>query len=240
MYQLTDLKSYLENACVGHLLDVSTGEGDFLRFFLDSVASFDSATGLEPNKESLASAKNKLFPYKVDLVLGTVRKLPFEENYFDFVTISNALQRIELPVKAIQAMMRVLVSGGRILINETICDGLNPSQEAHLEFLTLKADIDRAKGGYHRNIYTRTEIFDMLQEAHVEPEKIFVSDNEPEMLSSKEKIWQFTHKIDEMVELAGELPQKNSFESRSWALKEKLKINGFQKPPQLTLIAYKP
>ena len=187
MYQLTDLRSYLENACVGHLLDVSTGEGDFLRFFLDSVASFDSATGLGPNKESLATAKNKLFPYKVDLVLGTVRKLPFEENYFDFVTISNALQRIELPVKAIQAMMRGLVSGGRILINETICDGLNPAQEAHLEFQALKADIDRAKGGYHRNIYTRAEIFAILQEAHVEPEKIFISDNEPEMLNSKEK-----------------------------------------------------
>src|SRR5665647_3941603 len=206
MYQLTDLRSYLENACVGHLLDVSTGEGDFLRFFLDSVASFDSATGLETNKESLATAKNKLFPYKVDLVLGTVRKLPFEENYFDFVTISNALQRIELPVKAIQAMMRVLVSGGRILINETICDRLNPAQEAYLEFQALKDDIDRAKGGYHRNIYTKAEIFAILQEAHVEPEKIFVSDNEPEMLNSKEKIWQFTHKIDEMVELAGELP----------------------------------
>ena len=114
MYQLTDLRSYLENACVGHLLDVATGDGDFLRFFLDSVASFDSATGLEPNKESLATVKNKLFPYKVDLVLGTVRKLPFEENYFDFVTISNALHRIELPVKAILAMMRVHVSGGRI------------------------------------------------------------------------------------------------------------------------------
>jgi len=240
MYLLTDLRSYLENACVGHLLDVATGEGDFLRFFLDSVASFDSATGLEPNKESLATAKNKLFPYKVDLVLGTVRKLPFEENYFDFVTISNALQRIEFPVKAIQSMMRVLVSGGRLLINETICDGLNPAQEAHLEFQTLKADIDRAKGVYHRNIYTRAEIFNILQEAHVESEKIFVSDNEPEMLNSKEKIWQFTHKIDELVESAGELPQKNSFESRSWALKEKLKINGFQKPPQLTLIAYKP
>jgi SAM-dependent methyltransferase len=240
MYQLTELRSYLENACVGHLLDVATGEGDFLRFILESVASFDSATGLEPNKESLALAKNKLFPYKVDLVLGNVRKLPFEESYFDFVSVSNAMHHFEHPVKAIQAMMRVLVSGGRLLINETICDMLNPAQEAHLEFHTLKADIDTAKGGYHRHNYNRTELFALLQEAHVEAEKIFISNNEPPMLNSKEKVWQFTHKIDEMVELAGELPQKNSFESRSWALKEKIKTHGYQKPPQLALIAYKP
>lgn len=240
MYQLTELRSYLENACVGHLLDVATGEGDFLRFLLDTVATFDSATGLEPNKESLVIAKNKLFPYKVDLVQGNVRKLPFEENYFDFVTVSNGLHHFEQPVKSLQSMMRVLVSGGRLLINETICDLLNPAQQAHLEFHALKADIDSAKGIYHRNYYSREELFALLQDAHIEAENIFISDNEPDMLNSKEKIWQFSHKIDEMVSLAGELPQKNSFESRSWELKEKIRAFGFQKPPQLTLIAYKP
>lgn len=240
MYQLSELRSYLENACVGHLLDVATGEGDFLRFLLDSVASFDSATGLEPNKESLAAAKNKLFPYKVDLVQGNIRKIPFEDNYFDLVTVSNALHHFEQPVKAIQSMMRVLVSGGRLLINETISDSLTPAQEAYLEYHTLRADIDMAMGTYHRHFYTRDEVFALLQEAHAEAEKIFISDDEPDILNSKEKIWQFSHKIDELVASAGELPQKNNFESRGWALSEKIKINGFQKPPQLTLIAYKP
>jgi SAM-dependent methyltransferase len=240
MYQLTELRAYLENTCVGHLLDVATGEGDFLRFVLDTVATFDSATGLEPNKESLSIAKNMLFPYKVDLVLGNVRKLPFEESYFDFVTVSNGLHHFEQPVKSIQSMMRVLLSGGRLLINETICDGLNPAQQTHLDYHALKADIDTAKGIYHRQLYTREELLSLLQEAHVDAEKIFVSDNEPDMLNSKEKIWQFSHKIDEMVEMAGELPQKNSFESRGWELKEKIRTFGFQKPPQLTLIAYKP
>jgi len=240
MFKLSELRSYLEHACVGHLLDVATGEGDFLIFLLNSVASYDSATGLEPNKDSLAIAKNRLFPYKVDLVPGNVRKLPFEENYFDFVTVSDGLHHFEQPVKSVQAMMRVLVSGGRILINETICDGLTTAQEANHDFHTLKADIDTAKGIYHRRYFTRLEILDLLQEAHVEVEKIFISEDEPDMLNSKEKVWQFFRKIDEMVALASELPQKNSYEDRCWALKEKIKTNGFQKPPQLSLIAYKP
>ncbi len=239
MYQLSELRSYLENTCVGHLLDVATGEGEFLRFLLDSVASFDSATGLEPDKESLVVAKNKLSHYKVDLVLGNVRKLPFEENYFDFVTVSNALHHFEQPVKSIQSMMRVLVSGGRLLINETISDEPNPAQESHLEFHALKVDIDTAKGGFHRHNYSRQEILILLQEAHIEIEKMILSRDEPLMLDTKEKIWQFSRKIDEMVASAGELPLKNSYESRSAALKEKIQAHGFQMPPQLTLIAYK-
>ena len=240
MYQLSELHSYLENACVGHLLDVATGEGEFLRFLLESVASFDSATGLEPNKESLTVAKNRLFPFTVDLVLGNVRKLPFEESYFDFVTVSNGLHHFEHPTKAIQAMMRVLISGGRLLVNETISDGANPAQESYLAYHSLKADIDTALGGYHRDYYTSEALTSLFQEAHVEAERSFLSVDEPEMLNSKEKIWQFSHRIDEMVSAAGELPQKISFESRSWELKEKILKQGFQKPPQWTLIAYKP
>jgi ubiquinone/menaquinone biosynthesis C-methylase UbiE len=239
MYQLSELRSYLENACVGHLLDVATGEGDFLRFVLDSVASFDSATGLEPNKESLALAKNKLFPYIVDLVLGNVRKLPFEDNYFDFVSVSNALHHFEQPVKALQAMMRVLVHGGRLLINETICDGLNHAQESHIEYHTLKADIDAAKGIYHRYYFTRNELYELVLESRIDIEKSILTLDEPAMLNSREKIWQFSHTIDEMIASAGELPQANSYESRGWALKEKIRLDGFQLPPQLTLIAYK-
>jgi len=239
MYQLSELRSYLENTCAGHLLDVATGEGDFLRFLLDSVASFDSATGLESEKENLAAAKNRLFPYKIDLVLGNVRKLPFEDNYFDFVSVSNALHYFEQPVKALQAMMRVLVRGGRLLINETICDGLNAAQQSYMEYHTLKADIDTARGICHRPYYNKQELFELVLESRVEVEKSILTVDEPPMLNSKEKIWQFSHTIDELVTSEGELPMRNNYESRGWSLKERIRTDGLQLPPQLTLIAYK-
>ena len=66
MYQLSELRSYLENACVGHLLDVATGEGDFLKFLLDSVATFDSATGLESSKEKVNGLNKPLGYIKND------------------------------------------------------------------------------------------------------------------------------------------------------------------------------
>ena len=59
------------------------------------------------------------------------------------------------------------------------------------------------------------------------------------MLNSKEKIWQFSHTIDEMLASAGDLPECNRYEDRGFALKDKIRADGFQLPPQLTLIAYK-
>lgn len=240
MYHLIELKSYLENTCAGHLLDVATGEGDFLRFILDSVASFDSATGLEPSKEKVAAARNRLFPYKTDMVIGSVRKMPFEESYFDFVTVCDAFRHLEQPVKSIQSMMRVLVSGGRLLINETISDGLNPAQEAFHQYHCLLADIDTARGNYHRYAFSRAEIMEMMKEARVEVEKVILAGDEPPMLNSREKIWQFSHKIDDLVSSVGDLPMHHSFEERGWSLKEKIRNDGFQLPPQLSLIAWKP
>ena len=136
-------------------------------------------------------------------------------------------------------MIRVLVSGGRLLINETISDELNPAQDAHFDYHTLKADIDTAKGIYHRHTYSKKEIYELVLEAHVEVEKSILTIDEPPMLNSKEKIWQFSHKIDELIISASELPLKNEYESRGYELKEKIRTCGFQLPPQLTLIAYK-
>jgi SAM-dependent methyltransferase len=239
MYQLTELRSYLEFACVGHLLDVATGEGDFLKFLLESVASFDSATGLDSDKECLKIARNKLFPHKVDFVHGNVRKLPFEDSYFDFVSVSDGLHHFEQPVKALQTMLRVLVQGGRLLIIETLTDNLNPAQAAHVDYHTLKADIDTANGIYHHPNYSREEVMDFVREANIEVEKIILCDQEPSILNSREKVWQFLRKIDQMISLANNLPNQTDYETRAGMLKEKISEVGFQTPPQLTLIAYK-
>lgn len=79
----------------------------------------------------------------------------------------------------------------------------------------------------------------MVLEARVEVEKSILTIDEPPMLNSKEKIWQFSHKIDELIASTADLPLQNYYESRGWELKEKIRADGFQLPPQLTLIAYK-
>ena len=238
MYQLSELQKYLKRINAGHLLDVATGEGDFLSFLLEAFSSFDSATGIDINPESLKVARNKIGRQKVDFIQGNIRKLPFEDNYFDTITVSNSLHHFENPVKAIQGILRVLIPGGLLVINEMINENLNPAQLTHFEYHSLKAEIDTAAGGYHHKIYTREELLEIIRESGLEPAVTIVNEDPP-IIYSHEKMWQFFRKLDDFVSNATHLPNGLAFEQRAQNIKEMIELNGFQKPPQAGILAYK-
>lgn len=238
MYQLTELQKYLKRINAGHLLDVATGEGDFLLFLLESFSSVDSATGLDINAENLKIARKKIGQQKVDFLQGNVRRLPFEDNFFDTVTVSNSLHHFDNPAKAIQNMLRILIPGGLLVINEMINEHLNPAQQTHFEYHSLKAEIDSAKGGYHRKIYTREELWEIVRESGLEP-AVEVTNEDPPIIYSHEKMWQFFRKLDDFVSNATHLPNGLAFEQRAQRIKEMIEANGFQKPPQIGILAYK-
>jgi ubiquinone/menaquinone biosynthesis C-methylase UbiE len=238
MYQLLELQKYLKRINAGHLLDIATGEGDFLLFLLDSFSSFDSATGLDLNPENLKIARRKVGMQKIDLVQGNVRKLPFEDNYFDTVSVSNSLHHFDHPVKAIQNMLRVLVPGGLLVINEMIHEHLNPAQQAQFEYHSLKAEIDTSAGRYHRKIYTRDELMEILNECLLEPAVVVISEDQP-IIYSREKMWQFFHKLDDFVSNVAHLSNGLEYEKQALTIKEMIESNGFQKPPQIGILAYK-
>lgn len=238
MYQLSELQKYLKRINAGHLLDVATGEGDFLLFLLEAFSSFDSATGLDINAESLKTARNKIGRQKVDFIQGNIRKLPFEDNYFNTITVSNSLHHFENPVKAIQNMLRVLIPGGVLVINEMINEQLNPAQQVHFDYHSLKAEIDTEEGRYHRRIYTREELMVIIQESTLLPAVTVISEDPP-IINSHEKMWQFFHKLDDLVSNASHLPNGLDFEQRAQNIKEMIEVNGFQKPRQIGILAYK-
>jgi SAM-dependent methyltransferase len=238
MYQLSELQKYLKRINAGHLLDVATGEGDFLLFLLEAFSSFDSATGLDINAESLKTARNKIGRQKVDFIQGNIRKLPFEDNYFNTITVSNSLHHFENPVKAIQNMFRVIIPGGLLVINEMIKEQLNPAQQIHYDYHSLKAEIDTAEGRYHRKIYTREELMEIIQESDLLPAVTVISEDPP-IINSHEKMWQFFHKLDDLISNASHLPNGMVFEQRVQNIKEMIEVNGFQKPCQIGILAYK-
>jgi SAM-dependent methyltransferase len=238
MYQLSELQKYLKRINAGHLLDVATGEGDFLLYLLDSFSSFDSATGLDFNAQNLKLARQKIGMQKVDLLQGNVRKLPFEDNYFDTITVSNSLHHFDNPVKAIQSMLRVLIPGGLLVINEMIDEQLNMAQQAHYTYHSLKAEIDTLSGGYHRKIYTMDELLEIIHESSLEPAVTVIS-VDPPIIYSHEKMWQFFRKLDDFVSNSTHLPNGIDFEKRAQVIKEMIETNGLQKPPQIGIMAYK-
>ena len=238
MYQLIELQKYLKRINAGNLLDIATGEGDFLLFLLDSFSSFDSATGLDMNPENLKIARRKAGMQKIDFVQGNIRKLPFEDNYFDTVSVSNSLHHFDHPVKAIQCMLRVLVPGGLLIINEMINEHLNPAQQAQFEYHSLKAEVDTLAGRYHRKIYTKDELLEIVSESLLEPAVVVICEDTP-IIYSREKMWQFFRKLDDFVSNVAHLSNGLAYEQRAQTIKEMIETNGFQKPPQIGILAYK-
>ena len=103
------------------ILDLCTGTGDVaIRFARNNRVG--EIVGVDLSEEMLHIAARKLRSNgdgeKVKLLKGNALSLPFEDGYFDIVSIAFGLRNIQHHRKGICEMVRVLRQGGRLLILE--------------------------------------------------------------------------------------------------------------------------
>ena len=103
------------------ILDICTGTGDVaIRFAENNQAA--EIVGIDLSEEMLRIAARKMRRNgdggKVRLLKGDALNLPFDDNYFDIVTIAFGLRNIGHHARGISEMMRVLKEGGQLLILE--------------------------------------------------------------------------------------------------------------------------
>ena len=88
-------------------------------------------TCVDPNKGMISQGKQKLSSYKnINWVVSPAEKLPFEDNKFDFYTISFGLRNTKNLNKALSEAYRVLKPGGRYL-----CLEFSKIQNSNLDFI---------------------------------------------------------------------------------------------------------
>ena len=101
------------------LIDVASGTGDIAKLFLDHVNKLSKITCVDPNKEMINKAKEKLKKYQnLNWVIAPAEKLPIKDNSFDFYTISFGLRNTKNIDKSLAEAYRVLKPGGRFLCLE--------------------------------------------------------------------------------------------------------------------------
>ena len=101
------------------LIDVACGTGDIGKLYLDNTDKNNKITCVDPNKGMVRQGKEKLSNYKnINWVISPAEKLPFENNKFDFYTISFGLRNTKNLNKALSEAYRVLKPGGRYLCLE--------------------------------------------------------------------------------------------------------------------------
>jgi demethylmenaquinone methyltransferase/2-methoxy-6-polyprenyl-1,4-benzoquinol methylase len=104
-------------------LDVGCGTG----ILLEQLAKLNKdleLSGLDLSEEMLSVARQKLEKYfNVNLRLGSVAKLPFKDNYFDYVTCVHSFHHHPDSLKSLKEMKRVLKPGGKLLLADVSLDG---------------------------------------------------------------------------------------------------------------------
>lgn len=112
-------------------LDLGAGTGEVTRRL---AARVRSVTGVDLARRALALAHTAAGSGAVYLVQGDSEQLPFRAGSFSLIVASFALH-VTLPRRSLPAMRRVLLSGGRLIIQEW-----GPADPLHLALDDLLAD----------------------------------------------------------------------------------------------------
>jgi ubiquinone/menaquinone biosynthesis C-methylase UbiE len=96
------------------ILDCGCGDGFYLH--LISQISNCELYGLDVDPNALASARRNLGGRKVTLIEGNVTSLPFENDFFDKIILSEVLEHVQDDAQALHEVRRVLKLGGFVLI----------------------------------------------------------------------------------------------------------------------------
>ena len=114
------------------ILDLATGTGDFaialLKLNPTQIIGMDISSGmLEVGKNKM---KAKHVSHIIDMQLGDSENMPFEDGYFDAITVGFGVRNYEHLEKGLTEMLRVTRSGGKIVILEFSKPKRFPSKQA--------------------------------------------------------------------------------------------------------------
>ena len=101
------------------LIDVASGTGDIAKLYLNKINYKGSVCCVDENKEMLNLNKKKIKKNaNVKWFCNSAEKLPFENNRFDYYTISFGIRNVSNINYTLKEAYRVLKPGGRFLCLE--------------------------------------------------------------------------------------------------------------------------
>ncbi|HEY5285709.1 MAG TPA: methyltransferase domain-containing protein [Solirubrobacteraceae bacterium] len=102
------------------VLDLACGPGNFTRGFAASAGS-GLVVGLDASRPMLTAAVQRTPNANVAYMRGDASAPPFRDACWDAISCLGALHLFERPTEALEAMVRMLVPGGRLALMVT-CD----------------------------------------------------------------------------------------------------------------------
>lgn len=104
------------------ILDIATGTGDLAIMQSNAIPNAD-IVGLDISAGMLEVGKEKIkklgLEKSIKMVLGDSENIPYEDNFFDAITVSYGVRNFENLDKGLQEIKRVLKPGGLFVVLET-------------------------------------------------------------------------------------------------------------------------
>ena len=207
----------------GKILDLCTGNGEFIHFIIDELINFSEKIGIDNHNRSI---KEIFFEYKK----MDVNKLEFPQNYFDIVTISNSLHHIENIELLFLNIKKVLKEDGTLIINEMFSDNQSSSQQTHVMLHHFSAEINKMDNIYHRETYKKNEIIDIVFKNNFQVQNQFEYN-----ISSRVILNPIINKLLENISAE----KKDYFVKKSEAIIENYLLHGFDNATELLLFCKK-
>jgi demethylmenaquinone methyltransferase/2-methoxy-6-polyprenyl-1,4-benzoquinol methylase len=115
------------------ILDIATGTGDLAILMsqtkADKIIGLDISAGMLEVGVQKITAKN--LNNTIEMVLGDSEKMPFEDNYFDAITVAFGVRNFENLEKGLGEILRVLKPNGTFVILETSVPEKTPYKQVY-------------------------------------------------------------------------------------------------------------
>ena len=217
----------------GAVLDIACGGGAFTARIAECSASYTRITGVDI-KAAAEKGFMEALGGNAEFIASPVRDYLANAGAFDTISVSNALHHLEDVGEIVKALPGHLNEGGTVIINEMHRDGLTPPQLTQHQQHRFLADLHRAAGEYHRETWSRPEIFAFVEAAGLSVLHVFEDRNEAAEVSRG------SGRLIERARAAVERAYPDGAPAAVGAELEELDRRGAEigsaPPPQLTLV----
>ncbi|OCB75184.1 bifunctional demethylmenaquinone methyltransferase/2-methoxy-6-polyprenyl-1,4-benzoquinol methylase UbiE [Flavobacterium crassostreae] len=121
------------NTAPKKILDIATGTGDLAILMAQTDA--EKIIGLDISSGMLAVGEKKIAQQNlsktIEMVLGDSENMPFEDSYFDAITVAFGVRNFENLEKGLAEILRVLKPGGVFVILETSVPDKTPYKQGY-------------------------------------------------------------------------------------------------------------